>query len=78
MQFAVSRVLFSVDELIAICMMHDVSVAVFKEVQGRLTFVDGWFDGTECVVCSKITANSSSSVRSHFVRLLLAPVLLQK
>jgi len=60
-----------VDELIAICMMHDVSVAVFKEVQGELTFVDGWFDGVEPLVCSKLTANSSKSVRSHFERLLL-------
>ena len=63
---------FAVDELIAVCLVHDVSIAIFKEVHGRLTFVDGWFDGGERVVCTKLTANSSKSVRSHFERLLLA------
>ena len=63
---------FAVDELITICMLHGVSVAVFKEISGNLFFVDGWFDGARPVVCSKITANSSKAVRTHFERLLLA------
>ena len=60
------------DELIAICMVHDVSVAIFKEVAGKLTFVDGWFDGRNPIVCSKINASGNRAVRSHFERLLSA------
>ena len=62
---------FSVDELVAICIMERINVAVFKEVRGALTFVDGWFDGVGPVVCTKLIANSDESVRSHFERLLI-------
>ena len=52
--------------------MRQVSLAVFKEVRGRLTFVDGGFGGVEPAARWKITANSSRSVRSHCERLLVA------
>ena len=71
---AISRASYflAADELIAVCMLLDVSIAISKEVRGMLTFVDGWFDSGGHVVCAKLTANSSKSVRSHFERLLLA------
>ena len=61
---------FAVDELVAICITQRINIAVFKEVRGALIFVDGWFDGVGPVVCTKLTANSDKSVRSHFERLL--------
>lgn len=65
-----SSYFFTVDELIAICRMHGVSVAVCREVRGQLFFVGGCFDGDGPVACVKISANGTRRVRSHFERLL--------
>ena len=49
-------------------MIHRVSIAVFKEIRGALSFVDGWFDGDKDVVAVKLAANSHKSVRGHSER----------
>ena len=62
--------IFSVDELVAICKQAQVNVAIFKQIDDKLTYAGGWFDGHGPCVAAKLVANNNQRARSHFERLI--------
>ena len=62
----------SIDELIAICLVESVNVAVFEEEGGVLKYAGGFFEAPGCVTCCKLRSNRLQRVRSHFERIITA------
>ena len=60
----------SIDELIAICLVESVNVAVFEEEGGVLKYAGGFFEAPGCVTCCKLRSNRLQRVRSHFERII--------
>ena len=67
----------SVDELIAICLVSGVNVAVFEEENGVLEYAGGCFDAPGEVTCCKLSSNRLRPTRSHFERLITTTELQQ-
>ena len=61
---------FSVEELIAVCLVAKVNVAVFTEEGSVLTYASGFFEAAGAVTCCKLRSNRSRRTRSHFERLI--------
>ena len=61
---------FSVDELVGMCIMARINVAIFTNVGSRLTFAAGFFGAPGLLVCTKLSYDPNKRVRSHFERLL--------
>ena len=61
---------FSVEELIAVCLVAKVNVAVFTEEASVLTYAGGFFEADGAVTCCKLRSNRLGRTRSHFERLI--------
>ena len=68
---------FSVEELIAVCFVAKVNVAVFTEESSILTYAGGFFEAAGVVTCCKLRSNRSGRTRSHFERLITTTELQQ-
>ena len=68
---------FSVEELIAVCLVAKVNVAVFTEESSILTYAGGFFEAAGVVTCCKLRSNRSGRTRSHFERLITTTELQQ-
>ena len=67
----------SADELIAICLVSGVNVAVVEEENGVLEYAGGCFDAPGEVTCCKLSSNRLRPTRSHFERLITTTELQQ-
>ena len=61
---------FSVEELIAVCLVAKVNVAVFTEEASVLTYAGGFFEADGAVTCCKLRSNRFGRTHSHFERLI--------
>ncbi len=68
---------FFVEELIAVCLVAKVNVAVFTEEASVLTYAGGFFEADGAVTCSKLRPNRFGRTRSHFERLITTTELQQ-
>ena len=60
----------SVDELLVICCAAKVNIAVFSQVERKLSFAGGTFHGEGPLICAQLWNNARRRVRSHFERLI--------
>ena len=60
----------SVDELLVICCAAKVNIAVFSQVERKLSFAGGTFHGEGPLICAQLWNTARRRVRSHFERLI--------
>ena len=60
----------SADELLIICCAAKVNIAVFNQVERKLSFAGGSFQGEGPLICAQLLSNDRRRVRSHFERLI--------
>ena len=61
---------FSTTELAMICDLANVNVAIFRQIDETLSYVEGVFGNAGRIVCVKLLSNNVGEVHSHFERVL--------